>query len=156
MSVGRGDIYKAQLHYHRANLELQGNKLIKNTDGIKSCGLVQAWQVVRWGWSMRFMVREDKGKESDYKSLNNRVVCQVYFRHYTNNFICIFFIPITLVRDDWFHFTDKETKPHRGKPASPGHRVSSGRGETWTHVYKTPKLLLFPTFQVHRRLRNLD
>lgn len=37
------------------------------------------------------MMRGDKGKESDYKSLNNRVVCLVYFRHCTNNFMCIFF-----------------------------------------------------------------
>lgn len=40
---------------------------------------------------MGFMERRDKGKEPDYKHLNNRVICLVHSRYCTNNFICIFY-----------------------------------------------------------------
>lgn len=100
--------------------------------------------MVRRGWSKGFMMRGDKGKESDYGSLNSRL-----FAEYIPDTVLITLwvsslIPITLVRDDWSTFTDDSTKPHRGKLASPGHVVSSGRGET--QGCKTPKTLLFPTF----------
>lgn len=71
--------------------------------------------------------------------------------------VCVFsLIQIILVRCDWSHFTGEETKPHRSKLVSPGYTVSSGTGETWTQVCKTPKPLLFLTFQSQRRLRSLE
>ena len=71
-------------------LEQRGNKLLSDTDSVKSHGLVQAGQVVRWDWSIGFTVRGDKGKESDYKSLHNGV-CLVHARHCTGNFMGVFF-----------------------------------------------------------------